>query len=108
MLEARPDSKGNSCREGGNIFREGMNLVYDQPVSPDNQGATLCSLSESDNASRFESSLMKPWCYLAVWLSRIEPNLLGARLKASFRVMVEGIVSVYAEGTNLEDPKFKW
>jgi hypothetical protein len=51
---------------------------------------------------------MKPWCYLAVWLSRIEPNLLGARLKASVRVMVGGIVSVYAEGTNLEDPKFQW
>jgi hypothetical protein len=51
---------------------------------------------------------MKPWCYLAVWLWRTEQNLLGARLKASVRVMVTGMVSVYAEGTNLEDPKFQW
>ncbi|QPD06001.1 MAG: hypothetical protein Nkreftii_003775 [Candidatus Nitrospira kreftii] len=49
---------------------------------------------------------MKPWCYLDLWLSRIEQDLLGARLKASVRGMVGRMVSVYAEGTNLEDPKF--
>jgi hypothetical protein len=49
---------------------------------------------------------MKPWCYLDLSLSRIEQHLLGARLKANVRVMVGGMVSVYAEGTNLEDPKF--
>jgi len=31
---------------------------------------------------------MEPWGYLAGWLSGVEQDLLGARLKARFRVMV--------------------